>query len=120
MTLSSSSGARENRTIHVGHGLFRVVTALTALVFLLGSVNRAWGAPPGNINRQDIGATVPNPIVFSTQQVDPQRLFINMGDHSIRLDSTGKAHIAFGGDHLYYATFDGTNRSSETVDNSER
>lgn len=119
MTVSSSSCARENRTIHAGHSLLKLVIVLAALAFLLGSVNRAWGAPPGRISRQELGASVPGPLVWTKQAVDPQRLFYNMGDHSLRVDSTGKVHIAFGGDHLYYSTYDGTTWSGETVDMSD-
>ncbi len=119
MTVSSSSCARENRTIHAGYSLLKLVIALAALAFLLGSVNRVWGAPPGSINRQDLGASGATSLVWTTQAVDPQRLFYNMGDHSLRVDSTGKVHIAFGGDHLYYSTYDGTNWSGETVDPSD-
>jgi hypothetical protein len=119
MTLSSSSCARENRTIHAGHGLFRAVIALAALVFLLGSVPRAWGASPGDTNLQEVGASITTPLVWTTQAVNPQHLFLNMGDHSLRLDSTGKVHLAYGGDHLYYATYDGANWSVETVDDED-
>jgi len=116
MTLSYSSSAREKRTIQAGHNLLKIIITLTVLVFLLGSVNRTWGAPAGDINHQDLGVSAGKQLVWVTQAVYPQRLFTNMGDHSLRLDSTGKAHIAFGGDHLYYSSFDGTSWSGETVD----
>ena len=35
--------------------------------------------------------------------VDCPHHFAAMGDHSMRLDSKGYAHIAYGGDALYYA-----------------
>ena len=50
--------------------------------------------------------------------VDCPRLFSEMTDRSLRLDAAGHAHIAYGGDYLYYARHDGVNWHYETVDNS--
>jgi len=119
MTLPYSPRARVKRTIQARRGLFMLVIALAAAAYLLSPVNQAWGALAGDIHRQEFGATIATPMMWTTQRVDPQRMFSNMGDHSLRLDSTGKAHIAFGGDHLYYATYDGTSWVGETVDLSD-
>ena len=131
MTLSYSSRARVKRTIQARRGLFTLVIALVALAFLLSPVNQAWGAPASDINhqelgvrqgfgaRQEFGATITTPMMWTTQGITHERMFTNMGDHSLRLDSTGKAHVAFGGDHLYYASYDGTNWTGETVDWSD-
>ncbi len=50
--------------------------------------------------------------------VDCPRRFQYMTDHSLRLDSSGHPHIAYGGDNLYYAWFDGVAWQSEIVDSS--
>ena len=39
-----------------------------------------------------------------------------MSDRSLRLDSEGHPHIAYGGKHLYYAWHDGVEWHYETVD----
>ncbi len=119
MTLSYSTYARVKRAIQARHGLITLVVALAALAFLLGPIHQAWGAPSVDINRQESNATTAAPMIWTTQRVNPQRMFINMGDHSLRLDSTGKAHVAYGGDRLYYASYDGANWSVETVDVSD-
>jgi hypothetical protein len=102
-----------------------LATLLAALAFLLSPVNQAWGAPASEINqqeldaRQDITGTITTPMMWTNERITNQKLFTNMGDHSLRLDSTGMAHLAYGGDHLYYASFDGTNWSVETIDASD-
>lgn len=40
-------------------------------------------------------------------------------DRSLSLDADGRPHIAYGGDHLYYAWYDGAVWHYETVDNSD-
>ena len=131
MTLSYSSRARVKRTIHARRGLYTLAIALATLAFLLSPVNQVWGSPASDINHPEFsvrqvsgagqvsGAAAPTYMLWATQRITHERLFTNMGDHSLRLDSTGKAHIAFGGDHLYYASYDGTNWTVETVDSSD-
>ncbi|MDH7486327.1 MAG: carboxypeptidase regulatory-like domain-containing protein, partial [Anaerolineae bacterium] len=41
-----------------------------------------------------------------------------MTNRSLRLDTSGHPHIAYGGDHLYYAWHDGAAWHLETVDPS--
>jgi hypothetical protein len=77
---------------------------LFVLVFLLSVRHlrltiRHWAASPG-----------------SSEPVDSAMLFSAMGDHSMRLDSQNNPHIAFGGDHLYYASYNGSTWELETVD----
>ena len=56
---------------------------------------------------------------WSKQNVDAPMLFNYMGDRSLRLDTNNHPHIAFGGDHLYYAYHDGTAWNFEVVDYSD-
>ena len=50
--------------------------------------------------------------------VDCPKWFGNLTDRGLRLDAQGHPHIAYGGDHLYYATHDGSAWHYETVDSS--
>lgn len=50
--------------------------------------------------------------------VDCPKLIDNLTDRSLRLDAAGHPHIAYGGDRLYYAWFDGTAWRYETADSS--
>jgi len=50
--------------------------------------------------------------------VDCPKLFGELTDRGLRLDFAGHPHIAYGGDHLYYATHDGSAWRYETVDSS--
>src|SRR4030042_3712719 len=56
---------------------------------------------------------------WTPQSVDTPMLFNYMGDRSLRMDTANHPHIAFGGDHLYYAYHDGLNWNFETVDPSD-
>jgi hypothetical protein len=48
--------------------------------------------------------------------VDCPRWFENLTDRSLQLDQDGYPHVAFGGDHLYYAWHDGNEWTYTTVD----
>ena len=50
--------------------------------------------------------------------VDCPKRFGTLTDRGLRLDAQGHPHIAYGGDHLYYATHDGSAWHYETVDSS--
>ena len=51
-------------------------------------------------------------------QVDAPKYFLNMTDRSLHYDSAGKPHVVYGGEHLYYAWFDGSTWHKTTVDSS--
>jgi hypothetical protein len=51
-----------------------------------------------------------------TTSVDVSKTFMDMRDNSLALDAAGNPHVAYGGDHLYYAHHDGTGWHIETVD----
>ncbi len=63
--------------------------------------------------------SITNAFLWKFRNVDDPMLFNYMGDRSLRLDSSNNPHIAFGGDHLYYASYDGSNWTFETVDPSD-
>jgi hypothetical protein len=53
-----------------------------------------------------------------TECVDCGKRFYELTNQSMKLDSGGNPHIAYGGDHLYYTWFDGEIWQYETVDNA--
>jgi len=53
---------------------------------------------------------------WAIEWIDTPKLFLDMRDDSLALDADGHPHIAYGGDHLYYAYHDGTVWHLETVD----
>ncbi|MCX7767361.1 MAG: hypothetical protein N2246_11715, partial [Candidatus Sumerlaeia bacterium] len=57
---------------------------------------------------------------WTVEKVDKHRIFEDFGPRSIALDrTTSYPHIVYGGDHLYYAYYDGSIWHLETVDNAE-
>ena len=61
-----------------------------------------------------------NIVTWTTQKVTNTKLFSWMGTRSLRRDSSGVYHVAYGGDSLYYAfsTDGGVNWTLQTVDDS--
>ncbi len=93
------------------------------LVLLLAAgvsaqVNPAAALPSSSPEEPLAGA--PAPLLpqanWSIEPVDAPRYFALMGDRSLALDAAGNPHIAYGGDALYYAWFDGTAWHTEVVD----
>jgi len=61
-----------------------------------------------------------NIVTWTTEKVTNTKLFSWMGTRSLRRDSSGVYHVAYGGDGLYYAfsTNGGANWTVQTVDDS--
>ncbi len=51
---------------------------------------------------------------------DCPRWFEHVTEHTLRLDAAGRPHVAYGGDHLYYAYHDGVRWRYETADPASR
>jgi len=51
--------------------------------------------------------------------VDCPKYFTEMTDRALALDTNGWPHVVYGGNHLYYARFDGTQWRMETVDSTD-
>ncbi len=84
----------------------RLVVGLMSLVIILSlGAGAAW-ASSNAAPASDTDATN-GWLYWHTQRVTSSKLFAWMGDRSLRLDSTSNKypHIAFGGDHLYYASY---------------
>jgi hypothetical protein len=65
------------------------------------------------------GPTSPSAdMVWQIECVDCPKNFSKMSNRSLALDKAGHPHIAYGGDHLYYAWHDGTTWHVETVDST--
>ncbi len=61
----------------------------------------------------------PGTATWITECIDCPRYFDRMSPRSAQLDSSGRPHVAFGGDHLYYSYMDaGGNWLSDVVDNA--
>ena len=56
--------------------------------------------------------------VWTTETVDDPSGFSNLSSRTIALDSNGNPHIAYGGEDLYYAYYDGGSWHYETLDSS--
>ena len=68
----------------------------------------AYGPPPPRVL-----AASPD---WVNEVVDAYRTFADMSDHYLRVDATGRVHLAYGGHHLHYATLDGATWQTSTVD----
>jgi hypothetical protein len=55
---------------------------------------------------------------WETQAVVAPKSFETLGEHSLQLDAQNHPHVAYGGDWLYYAWYDGGNWIREVVDDS--
>lgn len=55
---------------------------------------------------------------WTTEAVDAPKVFSDFYSRAIAVDNSGLPHIAYGGDHLYYAYHDGSIWNYETVDSS--
>ncbi len=56
--------------------------------------------------------------VWTVRAVDAPKYFADMTDRSLALDGNARPHIAYGGDRLYYAHYNGSTWVKETVDAS--
>ena len=81
------------------------------VVWLVGLGGTAGAAPPPE------GPTAAAAIAgWTLQDVDAPKWFEAMGPRSLARDADGHLHFANGGDHLYYAYYDGATTQRETVD----
>ena len=83
------------------------------LLFLLGWLTISVGVTPAFTAKKSL--LNPN---IGIQCVDCPKNFNDVTDRSLRVDADGRAHVAYGKDHLYYAWHDGLTWHKETVDPS--
>jgi hypothetical protein len=80
-------------------------TLIPVALFLLLSTMASWPTPAWADR-------------WITECVDCPKYFVDLTDHSLRLDAAGHPHLAYGGERLCYAWHDGTSWHYETVDDS--
>ena len=68
--------------------------------------------------RQDRSVTAATSAAWVIERADAPRMFSDLGVRSVALDSDDHPHVAYGGDFLYYASFDGAEWEIQTVDDS--
>ena len=86
-------------------GRILALVAICMIFLLLASVVPGAAAESES---QDLSWTI--------YDVDSPKYFDDMRDRSLAYDTSGNPHIAYGGDHLYYVWYNGTNWIYETVD----
>ena len=64
------------------------------------------------------GSGVPTASSWEIEWVETSKTIYDMRDNSLALDANGHPHVAYGGDHLYYAACDGAAWTTQTVDSS--
>jgi uncharacterized repeat protein (TIGR01451 family) len=77
------------------------------------------GAAPETADLPPDARRVTEPVATSAwtlECVDCPKNFNNLQERSLRLDANGHPHIAYGGDYLYYASYDGAAWQVEVVD----
>ncbi len=87
----------------------RMGSTLLALLLLCGSVMATASAAPA------YHSLTPTNSAWQTEAVDNSPV-TDLGSRGLALDSADRPHIAYGGDHLYYAWNDGTSWYLTTVD----
>lgn len=74
----------------------------------LALAGHAQGAPL----RQD----APSPVHWRTTCIECPLDVFHLGEHALRLDSTGRPHVVYASDQLYYAVWDGAAWQVEVID----
>jgi uncharacterized protein YuzE len=90
---------------------FKHLVYLILISALLLTPTMAEGVTPGT-------PEVPIAEGWRADRADSQVDIIDPSQHSLRLDADGYACIAYGGDHLYYAHYNGTSWLIQMVDNN--
>lgn len=111
----ASLGSHRYQTLNGGRRMLGILSSLAVSVILLSMLTTVvYGAPPASQPRSTDAFSG----VFASQHVDAPKFFHWMSSRSLRLDSSKYPHIAYGGDHLYYASYDGSSWKVTTVDNN--
>jgi hypothetical protein len=84
------------------------------VLFVAVPVVRVAEPPGGVIPATSVAQSTPSE--WYVECVDCPKDFAQMTDRNLRLDGAGHPHLAYGGDHLYYAWHNGAWWNYETVD----
>jgi hypothetical protein len=91
--------------------IWKAACLVVAAAFLLsGLLLSAQAQSPGMA-----GIAAP---AWQVRSLDAPKWFEDMGPRNLALDAAGRPHVAYGGDHLYYAWFDGAFWQQVVVDAS--
>ncbi len=90
-----------------------LITTITIIVLAGLAVGVARGA---SLKPQENSTEGGGMDIWVVQRVDYSRSFWNMSPRSMALDSSNRMHVAYGGEHLYHAYFDGNTWQTEMVD----
>ena len=92
---------------------FAVLFAVLSFIIVsIGCVSAESSFTQQNNNKSAFSAS------WTTEAVDAPKYFTDFYPRAIAIDGFNRPHIAYGGDHLYHAYFDGIEWRNETVDNS--
>ncbi|MDD5468713.1 MAG: hypothetical protein PHS96_12995 [Anaerolineales bacterium] len=87
-----------------------------ALIFLFSAIAPRGARGASNLSPLAVGG---GPFLWTIEFVESNHDFYNMGPRSLaREPGTNNLHLAYGGDQLYHAYFNGTTWSVEVVDSS--
>jgi hypothetical protein len=95
------------RSMLVLPGIITVLVLLLTWVFL---TTPAYGTPaltsqePAVVDNAD--SQIDPGWQWRTDEIDPAKIFGELTDRSLALDSLGRPHVAYGHNHLYYAAYD--------------
>lgn len=95
--------------------LFIIAMIIIALAGVNGSVAQGASTPAEADDPVGIGGIAAWNV---PERIEDNNSFWNMGSRSMAVDSGNKMHVAYGGDHLYHAWFNGTTWQTEVVDSN--
>jgi len=58
--------------------------------------------------------------IWSVEDIVPSKYFEDFYPRAIAVEGSGRVHLAYGGKHLYYASYDGTGWQYQTIDAAAR
>lgn len=114
---------------------------LTASIGIIDSASIMAVTPPGTLGPVDVtvinpdcqvahiedgftfnDGAIPPPSVatWMTEVIDDPKFFTDFYSRAIAVDTQGHPHIVYGGDHLYYAYYDGSDWQYEIADTSPK
>ncbi|NMC13091.1 MAG: hypothetical protein GYA34_09440 [Chloroflexi bacterium] len=101
------------RGVFSRQGLLLIMLVVIALTGVVVTVAQSASLKPEAADTESSGMDI-----WVIQRADYTRSFWNMSDRSMAKDSSNRMHVAYGGEHLYHAYFDGSSWQTEMVDSN--